>query len=119
MPRWSEKPDHILGMISNYLQVEDPEQAPDRQFARAAEHAEARVRSLVERAGGPEPAGGRGLCGCACAGPGSCRGLRELPKFYVVMVLAEMHRQLAEVGTELARSGSIAAAGRRLLPGLR
>ena len=49
MPRWSEKPDHILGMISNYLRVEDPEQAPDRQFARAEEHAEARIRSLVER----------------------------------------------------------------------
>ena len=49
MPRWSEKPDHILGMISNYLHVADPEQAPDRQFARAEEHAEARIRSLVER----------------------------------------------------------------------
>jgi pyruvate,water dikinase len=51
MPRWSEKPDHILGMISNYLRVEDPEQAPDRQFGRAVEHAEERIRSLVERAG--------------------------------------------------------------------
>ena len=50
MPRWSEQPDHILGMISNYLRVEDPEQAPDRQFARAAEHAEDRIRSLVDRA---------------------------------------------------------------------
>ena len=37
MPRWSREPDHILGMISNYLRVEDPEQAPDRQFARAAQ----------------------------------------------------------------------------------
>ncbi len=107
MPRWSEEPDHILGMITNYLQVEDPEQAPDRQFARAAEHAEARcAASWSGRRNGA--AGGRGLSGCACAGPGNCRGLREQPKFYVVMVLAEMHRQLAEVGTELARSGSIA-----------
>ena len=55
MPRWSEKPDHILGMISNYLRVEDPEQAPDRQFARAAEHAEERIRSLVDTGAGPEP----------------------------------------------------------------
>jgi pyruvate,water dikinase len=36
-------------------------------------------------------------------------GLRELPKFYVVMALAEMHRQLIRIGSELARIGSIAA----------
>jgi pyruvate,water dikinase len=38
-------------------------------------------------------------------------GLRELPKFYIVMVLAEMHRQLLAVGGELAQAGSITAAG--------
>jgi pyruvate,water dikinase len=36
-------------------------------------------------------------------------GLRELPKFYVVLALAEIHRQLNEIGTELATSGSIGA----------
>jgi pyruvate,water dikinase len=25
MPRWFEEPDHLLGMISNYHRVEDPE----------------------------------------------------------------------------------------------
>ena len=38
-------------------------------------------------------------------------GLRELPKFYIVLVMAEMHRQLHAVGAELAKAGSIAAAG--------
>jgi pyruvate,water dikinase len=38
-------------------------------------------------------------------------GLRELPKFYIVMVLAEMHRQLMAVGAELAGNGTVAAAG--------
>jgi len=38
-------------------------------------------------------------------------GLRELPKFYVVLVLAAIHRQLTVVGDELAAMGSIAAAG--------
>jgi pyruvate,water dikinase len=37
-------------------------------------------------------------------------GLRELPKFYIVMVLAEMHRQLTAVGEELTRTGNISAA---------
>ena len=34
MPRWSEDPRHILGVIASYLQVEDAEQAPDAVFAR-------------------------------------------------------------------------------------
>ncbi|MET4093535.1 PEP-utilizing enzyme [Arthrobacter sp. UYCu712] len=108
MPRWSEEPDHILGMITNYLHVEDPEQAPDRQFARAAEHAEARIRSLVERAAARGRWRAR-LVRLCLRRARELSGLRELPKFYIVMVLAEMHRQLAGVGAELARTGCIAS----------
>jgi phosphohistidine swiveling domain-containing protein len=109
MPRWSEEPDHLLGMISNYLRVEVPEQAPDRQFARAADHAEARIQDLVERAGARSRLRGRLVALCLRRAR-QLAGLRELPKFYIVMVLAEMHRQLAAVGAELARAGAIAAA---------
>ena len=108
MPRWAEEPDHILGMISNYLRVENPEQAPDRQFARAAEHAEARIRTLVEQAASRSRWRAR-LLRLALRRVRTLSGLRELPKFYVVMVLAEMHRQLIRIGSELARNGSIAA----------
>jgi phosphohistidine swiveling domain-containing protein len=38
-------------------------------------------------------------------------GLREFPKFCIVMVLAEMHRQLTEVGAELVENGIIDDAG--------
>jgi pyruvate,water dikinase len=107
MPRWAEEPDHILGMISNYLQVEDPEQAPDRQFARAAEHAEARIRTLVEGAAARRRWRAR-LLGLALRRVRELSGLRELPKFNVVLVLAEMRRQLTRIGAELARSGSVA-----------
>jgi pyruvate,water dikinase len=108
MPRWSEKPDHILGMISNYLHVEDPEQAPDRQFARAEEHAEARIRDLAERARARSRPRARAVEFCLRR-TRQLSGLRELPKFYIVLTLAEMRRQLNEIGTEMARSGSIAA----------
>ena len=108
MPRWSEKPDHILGMISNYLHVEDPEQAPDRQFARAEEHAEARIRDLVERTRARSRLRARQVEFCLRR-TRQLAGLRELPKFYIVLALAEMRRQLTKVGAELARSGSIAA----------
>ncbi|WP_427134380.1 PEP/pyruvate-binding domain-containing protein [Pseudarthrobacter sp. S9] len=109
MPRWSEMPDHILGMISNYLRVLDPEQAPDRQFARAAEHAEDRIRSLVDRTRARSRVRAR-LVELCLRRARQLSGLRELPKFYIVLALAEMRRQLAAVGAELARSGSIAAA---------
>lgn len=110
MPRWFEEPDHILGMISNYLRVEDPEQAPDRQFASAAEHAEARISELVERAGTKSRLRGR-LVALCLRRTRQLAGLRELPKFYIVLVLAEMHRQLTEIGAELAKNGTIGASG--------
>lgn len=109
MPRWSEQPDHILGMISNYLRVEDPEQAPDRQFARAAEHAEDRIRSLMDRTRVRSPWRARALKLCLRR-VRDLAGLRELPKFYIVLVLGEMHRQLLLIGAALASSGVIAAA---------
>ena len=109
MPRWSEKPDHIFGMISNYLHVEDPEQAPDRQFARAEEHAEARIRSLVQRTRARSRLRARQVEFCLRR-TRQLSGLRELPKFYIILALAEMRRQLKEVGAELARSGSITVA---------
>lgn len=109
MPRWSQEPDHILGMISNYLRVEDPEQAPDRQFARAAEHAEDRIRNLVERARARSPWRARMLA-LSLRRVRQLAGLRELPKFYIVLVLGEMHRQLLRIGTEMAAGGTVAAA---------
>lgn len=110
MPRWSEEPDHILGVISNYLRVEDPEQAPDRQFAKAADRAEARISELVERAGTKGRLRAR-LVALCLRRTRQLAGLRELPKFYIVMVLAEMHRQLTEVGAQLVKNGTIDAAG--------
>ncbi|MDR7081875.1 pyruvate,water dikinase [Arthrobacter ginsengisoli] len=109
MPRWSEQPDHILGMISNYLRVEDPEQAPDRQFARAAELAEDRIRSLVDRTRVRNPWRARAL-ELSLRRVRQLAGLRELPKFYIVLVLGEMHRQLLRIGADLASTGVIAAA---------
>ncbi|HSO15866.1 MAG TPA: PEP-utilizing enzyme, partial [Arthrobacter sp.] len=109
MPRWSAKPDHILGMISNYLRVEDPEQAPDRQFARAAEHADDRIRSLVERARARSPWRALAL-ELSLRRVRQLAGLRELPKFYIVLILGEMHRQLLRIGADMATAGTVAAA---------
>lgn len=108
MPRWSDHPDHVLGMIANYLRVEDPERAPDRQFARAAGQAEAAMRGMVEKARGRGRLRGR-LVGFCLRRTRQLAGLRELPKFNIVVILGEMRRHLAEVGKDLAETGRIAA----------
>ncbi|MDR6506074.1 PEP/pyruvate-binding domain-containing protein [Arthrobacter oryzae] len=110
MPRWSEEPDHLFGMISNYLRVQDPRQAPDRQFAKAADDAEARISDLVERARAKSRLRAR-LVELCLRRTRQLAGMREFPKFCIVMVLAEMHRQLAAVGADLTKTRTIAAAG--------
>jgi pyruvate,water dikinase len=55
LPRWSEDPTHILGMLVNYLQLDKPELAPDAQFQRG-------YRSTYRNA----CFGGRGQCKSSC-----------------------------------------------------
>src|SRR5436305_8498157 len=50
VPRWSEDPTHILGVLANYLRLKNPELAPDVQFRRGAQEAEEMVSTLTRRA---------------------------------------------------------------------
>ena len=50
MPRWSDDPRHILGVLANYLRLEDATTAPDAVFARGAAEAEAMIETLAARA---------------------------------------------------------------------
>ncbi len=50
LPRWSDDPSHLLGVLANYLQLTNPALAPDVQFQRSAQEAEAMVAELTRRA---------------------------------------------------------------------
>src|SRR6478736_1778466 len=50
MPRWSDDPSHILGVLANYLRLDKPEMAPDAIFDRGVAEAEAMIETLVSRA---------------------------------------------------------------------
>ena len=50
MPRWSEDPTYLFGVLASYLQLRDVAQAPDRQFERAAQEAQAMLAELTRRA---------------------------------------------------------------------
>lgn len=113
MPRWSDDPTHILGVLANYLKLDDPALAPDRQFAKAAREAEARMEQLVAVAGSRGGPAGRlraRLVRGALRRTRMFAGLRELPKYHIVEGLAAVRKELSAVGAELAAAGRIGEA---------
>jgi phosphohistidine swiveling domain-containing protein len=107
--RWAEDPTHILGVLANYLRLDDPDRAPDVLFARGAAQAEAMVTTLTGRARRRGRVRGQAV-GFALNRARQLAGVRELPKYLIVLVLAQVRRQLAAVGEHLAATGRLAAA---------
>lgn len=104
LPRWAEDPGPVFAAIAGYLRVTDPEQAPDRRFARAAADAEAKIDELVARARRGRPVRAR-LAGFFLRRGRAVAGLRELPKFAWLYAFEEMRRQLLAAGAELQERG--------------
>jgi phosphohistidine swiveling domain-containing protein len=109
LPRWSEDPTHVLGVLTNYLAHTDPEQAPDRQFRRVAAAAEATVAELTRRASARSRVRGR-LVGFALGRMRALAGAREAPKFHLVALFARARALLWPVGAELARADRLQTA---------
>lgn len=107
MPRWSDDPTYVLGVLANYLRLEDPGHAPDVQFARAARAAEAALTRVVARVCRRSRLRGA-VVRFALGRARELAGLRETHKDYLVLVLAHVREQLATVGAELADAGSLA-----------
>jgi phosphohistidine swiveling domain-containing protein len=109
MPRWSDDPSHILGVLANYLRLDDPALAPDRQFSKAAREAEEHVARLAALAGERSRVRGA-LVRAALKRTRLLAGLRELPKYHIVEALGAVRKQLNLVGAELVSLGRIGAA---------
>ncbi|MGI5272939.1 PEP/pyruvate-binding domain-containing protein [Nonomuraea sp. CA-218870] len=114
VPRWSEEPGHILGALANYLRA-DPAAGgqaghdPAAQFARgeaAARRAVAGAVAAARRRGRVRAAVVRFALGRAR----QLTGLRELPKFLLVKVLAGVRADLSKVGDHLVEAGVLDAA---------
>ncbi len=110
LPRWSEDPTYILGVLANYLRLDDPDLAPDVQFRRAAREAREMVADLTRRAARKGRLRGM-LVGFLLKRARALAGLREVPKFCIVLVLARARTLLWSVGEELAKSGRLENAG--------
>jgi pyruvate,water dikinase len=108
MPRWSDDPRHLLGVIANYLRMSPDESAkasPDQLFAAGAAEAEAMIETLASRVGRM-----RGwLVRTLLDRTRQLAGIRELPKYNFVRIIAAVRAELGHVGVELHRLGRIDA----------
>jgi pyruvate,water dikinase len=109
LPRWSDDPTHVLGVLSNYLRLTDTALSPDAQFARGAAEAEAMVDKLVAKARKRSRLHGR-FVRFALKRARLLAGVREMPKYYLIVSLAEVRKQVAEVGAALAADGRLESA---------
>ena len=110
LPRWSEDPTHILGALSNYLHVHDPSLAPPVQFQRGAQEAESMLAELVQRARSKGWLRSR-LVHFFLRRTRDLVGLREMPKFIIVLLMARMRDLWWTVGKELEQAGRLETAG--------
>jgi pyruvate,water dikinase len=101
MPRWSEDPTYVLGVLANYLRLDDPELAPDVVFARGAAAADAAVAAVVERVRTRSRLRAA-IVGFALRRMRRLAGLREEHKDYLIRLFAHVREQLTAVGRELA-----------------
>ncbi|MFL6063455.1 MAG: PEP/pyruvate-binding domain-containing protein [Friedmanniella sp.] len=106
MPRWSDDPSHLFGVIKNYLRLTPADRSPSDQFADGNEEAETMVDELTRRMlrrSRPRS----WVVGFGLRRARQLAGLRERPKFLLVLALAAMRRQLGLVGVSLAELGCI------------
>ncbi|WP_327674412.1 MULTISPECIES: PEP/pyruvate-binding domain-containing protein [unclassified Streptomyces] len=105
LPRWSDDPTHIIGVVRNYLLLNDEQARPDAVFARGAAEAEAMIERLARRAKGR----GR-LVRFALRRTRLLAGLREYPKYLAITLFGSLRARIAERGTELHAQGRLDAA---------
>ncbi|HCI79647.1 MAG TPA: phosphoenolpyruvate synthase, partial [Ktedonobacter sp.] len=100
LPRWSEDPTHILGALSNYLHLKDANLAPNVQFQRGAQEAESMLAELVQRARSKSWLRSR-LVHFFLRRTRDLVGLREMPKFTIILMMVRIRELLWSIGEGL------------------
>ncbi|WP_210481738.1 PEP/pyruvate-binding domain-containing protein [Naasia sp. SYSU D00948] len=109
VPRWSEDPAHLFGVLSGYLRLPPDAATPEQHFEDGARDATAMIATLVRRArrrGRLRAAAVRFCLRRARA----LVGIREMPKFLIITVLSRARAALLEIGGRLADDGRMAQA---------
>jgi len=106
MPRWREDPSHLLGVLANYLRLPADAADPSSDFRRGADAAEAMIATLEGRAR-QRSRPRANVVGFALRRTRELAGLREMPKYLMVLGLSGVRAELAAVGAELASAGRV------------
>lgn len=105
-PRWRDQPEQILQMLNSYLQISDPDRAPDAVFARGVLEADNAIEQLSAelrrtRFGWLKARLARWLASRVR----QLAGLRETPKFTIIRMFDQVHQGLLASGRELVHAG--------------
>ena len=106
MPRWSDDPSHLLGVISNYLRLDASDLDPVAQFRAGEAKAESMIHSLTARMAERSRPRAK-LVNWTLGRVRQLVGLRESPKFLLIVALSAMRDHLKAVGQELATTNVI------------
>lgn len=106
--RWSEKPEHVIQILSGYLPIA-LDDCPDVQFARAVQAGQSALDEIA-RAARRLPHGWLKTRLVRFAGrrARAVLGIRESPKFFAVRALGYARLALLESGRELVQAGLLA-----------
>lgn len=106
VPRWAEDPTYVFTMLAGLLQTSAPAQTAAAQYRRAAEEADAMMATLTDRARQRGRLHGW-LVGWSLRRVRALGGQREVPRFCLALLLAQVRALLEPVGQELVRFGGL------------
>ncbi|UQA55797.1 PEP/pyruvate-binding domain-containing protein [Polyangium aurulentum] len=108
-PRWRDDPTPVLHTLASYLEIEDPERAPDAVFEAGAREAERLAAACTARAAeGPLGFVRAPLVRGAVRRIRLLLGLREYHKFAMVQVIDGYREALRARGRDLVARGELA-----------
>jgi pyruvate,water dikinase len=108
-PRWRADPTPVMQTLKSYVEIDDPDLAPNAVYERGRQAAEREVERLL--AALRHTRGGWAKAGLARAAARRMRaliGLRETPKFVIMRLFGLMQDALLADGARLADEGVLA-----------
>ena len=106
--RWAENPTHVFEMLSSFLQIKDPNNAPDVVFNRSANSAAQAVEQLTTAIRKTSNGFLKAILVQFFAGRArQLMGMRESPKFFIVRMMWIFQRELKKTGQEFVEAGEL------------
>ena len=107
IPRWREDPGALISNLGSYLQIGEPDLAPDRLFQRTGAEAERLSEEYITQVRQKKGWLHARLLRIVIGRMRLLNGFREMPKFYIVKLLDQMRTAMLDSGRQLAAQGKL------------